>query len=154
MKKTLFGLMWLLSLPVVATQFNTVVPIHDKGAQTFYIKGQLGSLDAAEFMLDTGSGYLVINQESLAQLKESGQVGYVKNIKGILANGDELIVPVWRIASMTINDQCILRDVEAAVFPGQTRQILGLTALRKAAPFIVSFDPPQIVFSNCLHVES
>jgi hypothetical protein len=154
MKKLSFGLMWVLSLSVVAAPFNAVVPIRDKGAQTFYIKGKLGSLDATEFMLDTGSGYLVINQDSLAQLKEGGQAGYVKDIRGILANGDEFVVPVWKISSMTINDQCILRDVEAAVFPGQTRQILGLTALKKAAPFIVSFDPPQIVFSHCNRAES
>jgi predicted aspartyl protease len=154
MKKVLLSLMCLLPLPVVAAQFNAVVPIHDKGAQTFYIKGQLGSLDSTEFMLDTGSGYLVINQESLAQLKESGQAGYVKDIKGILANGDEFVVPVWKISSMTINDQCILHEVEAAVFPGRTRQILGLTALKKAAPFIVSFDPPQIVFSHCNRAKS
>lgn len=154
MKKVLFGLMVLMSLPVVAAQFNAVVPIHDKGAQTFYVKGQLGNLDTSEFMLDTGSGYLVINQESLAQLKESGQAGYVKDIKGILANGDEFVVPVWKISSMTINDQCILHDVEAAVFPGKTRQILGLTALKKAAPFTISFDPPQITFSRCNRIES
>lgn len=149
MKKVLICLICALSLPISAAQFNAVVPIHDKGAATFYVKGKLGSLDATEFMLDTGSGYLVINQESLAQLKRIGQAGYVKDIKGILANGDELVVPVWRIASMTINEQCTLHDVEAAVFPGQTRQILGLTALKKAAPFILSFDPPQIVFSHC-----
>ncbi|MCG6969403.1 MAG: retroviral-like aspartic protease family protein [Gammaproteobacteria bacterium] len=154
MKKVLIILLCGLSLSVAAAPFNAVVPIHDKGAQTFYVEGKLGSLDATEFMLDTGSGYLVINQQSLTQLKENGQAGYVKDIKGILANGDEFVVPVWRIASMTINDQCILRNVEAAVFPGKTRQILGLTALKKAAPFIVSFDPPQIVFSHCTRTES
>jgi hypothetical protein len=154
MKKVLLSLICVLSLPVTAAPFNAVVPIHDKGAQTFYVKGKLGSLDATEFMLDTGSGYLVINQQSLAQLKEKGQAGYVKDIKGILANGDEFIVPVWRIASMSINGQCTLKDVEAAVFPGKTRQILGLTALKKAAPFILSFDPPQIVFSHCMQTES
>jgi predicted aspartyl protease len=154
MKRVLLSLICVLSLPVTAATFNAVVPIHDKGAQTFYVKGKLGSLDATEFMLDTGSGYLVINQHSLAKLKENGQAGYVKDIKGILANGDEFIVPVWRIASMSINDQCTLKDVEAAVFPGKTRQILGLTALKKAAPFILSFDPPQIVFSHCMQTES
>ncbi|KPJ90781.1 MAG: hypothetical protein AMJ53_12940 [Gammaproteobacteria bacterium SG8_11] len=154
MKIVVFNLIWVWSLSVAAAEFSAVVPIHDKGAQTFYVKGQLGSLDATEFMLDTGSGYLVINQESLAQLKESSQANYVKDIRGILANGDEFVVPVWKIASMTINEQCVLRDVEAAVFPGKTRQILGLTALKKAAPFIVSFDPPQIVFSHCDRAES
>jgi hypothetical protein len=42
--------------------------------------------------------------------------------------------------------------VEAAVFPGKTRQILGLSALKKAAPFIFSMDPPNLVLSNCTGV--
>jgi len=149
MNKIIFILIGLLSLPVSAMQYDVVVPIHEKGASTFYINGKLGNLAYTDFMVDTGSGYLVINQESLAQLRDSGQADYMRDIKGIMANGEELLVPVWRISSLTINDQCILYDVDAAVFPGQTRQILGLTALKKAAPFIVSFDPPQIVLSHC-----
>ncbi|MFO7602716.1 MAG: retropepsin-like aspartic protease [Gammaproteobacteria bacterium] len=144
-----------LGLPVVANQ-NTIdlqnttsLAMHKNGAATFYLKGQLGDLAAADFMLDTGSGYLVINQESLAQLQASGQAQYVKDIRGILANGDKLVVPVWRITKLTLGKQCVLRNVEAAIFPGKTRQILGLSALSKAAPFSVSFDPPQIVLSNC-----
>ena len=154
LKKILCLLMCLCFLPVYAATYNAVVPIHDKGANTFYVKGKLGGLDYSEFMLDTGSGYLVINQKSLDQLIEINQAGYVKDIKGILANGEELVVPVWRIDSITINELCTLHNVEAAVFPGQTRQILGLTALKKAAPFIVSLDPPQIILSHCSQAES
>lgn len=152
MKKIIFFLICLLSSSVSAEQGDVVVPIHKKGASTFYIKGKLGNLAATDFMVDTGSGYLVINQESLAQLRKSGQANYMKDINGILANGVKLLVPVWRISSLTINDQCVLHDIDAAVFPGRTRQILGLTALRKAAPFTLSFDPPQIVLSHCIQV--
>ena len=152
MKRIIFFLICLLSSSVSAEQYGVVVPIHKKGASTFYIKGKLGNLASTDFMVDTGSGYLVINQESLTQLKESGQANYMKDIKGILANGKELLVPVWRISSLTINDQCVLHDIDAAVFPGKTRQILGLTALKKAAPFTLSFDPPQIVLSHCPQV--
>jgi hypothetical protein len=35
------------------------------------------------------------------------------------------------------------------VFPARTRQILGLSALNKAAPFTFSVDPPSLVLSNC-----
>ena len=42
-----------------------------------------------------------------------------------------------------------LDEVEAAVFAGTTRQILGLSGLRKVAPFVVSVDPPSLVLSNC-----
>lgn len=152
MKPISFLLIFSLSLPVIADQNSIAIPIHKKEAAAFYVKGKLGNLAYADFMVDTGSGYLVINQESLEQLKEAGQAQYVKEIRGILANGNKFEVPVWRIASFTIDRQCVLRDVEAAVFPGKTRQILGLTGLIKAAPFVFSFDPPQILFSNCPQV--
>ena len=149
LKRILFLFVTGFSLPVLAAPDTVTVPLHKKGASTFYIKGQLGNLAAADFMVDTGSGYLVINQASLAQLQQQGQAHYVKEIRGILANGKKFIVPVWRIASLTIARECVLHNVEAAVFPGKTRQILGLTALKKAAPFSFSFDPPQMVFSHC-----
>jgi len=149
MKVTVLLAMFAFCLPVCAEQNTIAIPIHDKGAATFYLKGKLGNMGYADFMVDTGSGYVVINQESLAQLKKSGQAEYVKDIRGILANGKKFVVPVWRISKLTIDKQCVLRDVDAAVFPGKTRQILGLSALKKAAPFSLSFDPPQIVLSHC-----
>ena len=51
---------------------------------------------------------------------------------------------------MNIGGQCPLEDIEVAVFPGNTRQILGLSTLRQASPFIFSMDPPQLVLSNCI----
>ena len=149
MKVALVLLSFMLCLPAFAEPGTTTVAIHKNGASTFYLKGKLGDLAYADFMVDTGSGYLVINQESLAQLRQHGQAKYVKDIRGILANGKKFLVPVWRISKLTIDKQCVLRNVEAAIFPGKTRQILGLTALKKAAPFSVSFDPPQIVLSHC-----
>ena len=149
LKCCLYLLICVFTLPVFADQATVAVPIHTKGASTFYIKGQLGNLASADFMVDTGSGYLVINQQSLTQLKKQGQASYVKDIRGILANGHKFVVPVWRVSSFTIADQCVLHNVDAAVFPGKTRQILGLTALEKAAPFVFSVSPPQIVLSHC-----
>ena len=150
LRRCTFLILFLFVCPTFATPFNAIVPLKDKGAKTFYVKGKLGDLEYTEFMIDTGSGYMAINQTSLNRLKETGQALYVKDIKGILANGEQLIVPVWRVQSITIHEACVIHDVEVAVFPGKTRQILGLTALKKAAPFTLSFDPPQITLSHCL----
>ena len=73
----------------------------------------------------------------------------MKDIKGILANGSTYIVQVWEVSSITLNDQCTLNNVEVAVFPGKTRQILGLSALKKAAPLELSFDPPVLSLGSC-----
>jgi len=133
----------------VAGDFTAVVPIHNNGVNTFYVDARLGSLDNTKFLVDTGSGYVTINAASLRALQQNGEAVYVKEVKGRLANGATLIVPVWRLGQITIGDACVIKNVEAAVFPDTSRQILGLTALKKAAPFMVSFNPPKLSLSAC-----
>lgn len=139
----------MLSAGARAKQHDISIPIHKRGASTFYVTARLGNLNAEDFMVDTGSGYLIINQASLDRLKSAGEARYVNNIKAILANGAEFVVPVWRVSKFTLGGQCVLHDVAAAVFPGDSGQILGLTVLERAAPITLSFDPPQIVLSHC-----
>jgi predicted aspartyl protease len=137
------------SIVAAAGEFETTVVMRTMDAATFYVTGQISGVGAVDLMVDTGSGYTTINEEILAKLKDAGQVRYLRQLRGRLANGSELDVPVYAIASVSIGDGCWLNNVEAAVFPGQTRAILGLNALQRAAPFVFSFDPPRLMLSNC-----
>jgi predicted aspartyl protease len=139
----------LLGSIVEAAELDTRVPMRHGSAATFYVAGHLGGVGETEFMVDTGSGYVTINEVTLEALKSSDRASYSRDLRGILADGRELIVPVYVIRSLTIGESCRLRNVEAAVFPGATRQILGLSALKKAAPFTFSIDPPHLTLSNC-----
>ncbi len=132
-----------------AVDFDSNIPMRDKGAATFYVDGEISGVGAVDLMVDTGSGYMTINEETLGILEASGGATYVKELSGVLADGSILTVPVYLIGQVRIGENCVLNDVEAAVFPGKTRQILGLSALRQAAPFIFSMDPPKLVLSNC-----
>lgn len=137
----------------LADEFKTSIPMRHGGAATYYVTGQIGDLAEMDFMVDTGSGFLTINETTLELLKSNNQVRYLRNLRGILANGNQMLVPVYRISELNIGGNCSLRDVEAAVFPGTTRQILGLSALKKASPFIFSVDPPNLVLSHCPRAE-
>lgn len=152
MQRTI-GWMALLAMvagrAAVAAEFDSHIPMRDKGAATYYVDGEIHGVGPVDFMVDTGSGYMTINEETLALLRESGDAIYLRDLSGMLADGTTTTVPVYRIAQIRIGVACTLRDIEAAVFPGKTRQILGLSALRQAAPFIFSMDPPQLVLSNC-----
>lgn len=136
----------------VAAEFDSHVPMRDKGAATYYVDGEIHGVGPVDFMVDTGSGYMTINEHTLALLQESGGATYLRDLSGVLADGTTKRVPVYRIAEVRIGAACTLRNVEAAVFPGKTRQILGLSALRQAAPFIFSMNPPQLVLSHCTAV--
>lgn len=127
----------------------TPVPMTLKGSKTFYVSGWMAGIESTEFMVDTGSSYMTINQVTLARLQDHTQVDYLRDLTGILANGDEIVMPVYRIPKIVLGESCELIDIEAVVFPGNTRQILGLSVLRKAAPFMFSVDPPELQLSNC-----
>jgi hypothetical protein len=139
---------------VIAEQFSFDIPMFMKGARTYYISGQIGDIGPTDFMVDTGSSYMTINEDTLARLRQSHAPRYLRQLTGVLANGDEIQVPVYSLASVRIGGICLLEDVEVAVFPGSTRQILGLSALQKAAPFIFSTDPPQLELSRCQLAEA
>ncbi len=138
----------LVATPILADDSDVTVPMHDKGMATYYVNAQIADLGISEFMVDTGSGYLTINEQTLNALQARNQAKYVKELRAVLANGSELIIPVYAITELHIGT-CTIRNVEAAVFPARTRQILGLSALNKAAPFTFSVDPPELVLSNC-----
>jgi predicted aspartyl protease len=142
-------LVLLLALMPTYTLASDAIPMHDKGANTFYINGSIRGLGPTEFMVDTGSGYTTINQNTLEILLEKGEAIYVKQLTGILADGQRNTYPVYRIASIQLGESCVLHGVEAAVFPGNTRHILGLSALKKAGEFTFAFTPPQLRLSNC-----
>jgi hypothetical protein len=128
-------------------QFNRTVPIESRGTSAFYIEGHIEGFGTAELLVDTGSGYTTIDIDTLAVLKRRGHARYLKDLKGIMADGSQKILPVYRIASINLGGDCVVRDVEAAVFPARTRPILGLNVLSKVSPFIFSVNPPSLMLS-------
>lgn len=142
---------WALLLAPIASavEFGTAVPMRNKGAATYYVSGQIYGVGDIDLLVDTGSGYSTIGEDTLNVLVRHKQAVYVKKLTGIMADGSQMTVPVYRIGGVVIGSECWLNEVEAAVFPGSTRFILGLSALSQAAPFIFSLDPPELVLSNC-----
>ena len=132
-----------------ASDFNMQIPMHSKGAATYYVSGFINDSVASDFLVDTGSGYVTINTKTLQRLKREGSAELVKKISAVMADGSEIVVPVYRIATLKLGDSCIIQDVEAAVMPGSTPNILGLSALKKVAPFAMSVTPPTLRLTSC-----
>lgn len=144
-----FVSMYFLAPTAQAAQFSTTVPMSKKGTATYYVPVEFDGVAGNDLMIDTGSDYVTINETTLDLLKQRGKVDYVKQVGGIMANGTGIIVSIYRIANLNIGCCCIVRDVEAAVFEGIERQILGLSALKKVAPFALSLDPAHLILSDC-----
>ena len=144
----------ILSLAVfsgyaVAESSVTHVPMHSAGTATYYVKGQIEGYGTTELLVDTGSGYSTIGEDALAVLKREGSATYLRDLNGIMADGSRRVVPLYLISGITLGSKCVIRKVEVAVFPSKTRPILGLSALRKVAPFMFSIEPPTLMLSRC-----
>ncbi len=154
MKRVLLAALFAGWGVAAAAEFDSVIPMWTKGAATFYVGGEIDGLGAVEFMVDTGSGYLAIGEHILETLKVQGNAEYVRDLTGVMADGTRRVVPVYRLRRVVIGNSCVLHDVEAAVFPGLDRNILGLNALRRASPFVFSVEPPRLVLSHCQDVQA
>jgi predicted aspartyl protease len=144
-----FTMFVVYSALVRAAEPETSLPLHQGTGETFYVDAGGAGQALTKFLVDTGSGYVVINRTTLSSLERQSQATYVRDVNGTMADGSRTTVPVYRIASFQVGCCCPVNDVEVAVFPDARRQILGLSALKKLAPFSISFDPPRLQLSQC-----
>ncbi|MEN8130069.1 MAG: retropepsin-like aspartic protease [Pseudomonadota bacterium] len=145
----LFALSFISVKGALSGVLDTKVPLIDKGISTFYVEGQIGGAGVVDLLIDTGAGYTAINEKTLKTLKKKGLANHLRDITARLANGDSVVVPIYRIEKLNIGGSCEVRNVEVAVLPGDSRCILGLNTLKKVAPFMVSIDPPSLSLSHC-----
>ncbi|MCP4406837.1 MAG: hypothetical protein GY807_03595 [Gammaproteobacteria bacterium] len=142
-------LILLVSTFALAAPPVTRIPMHSAGTATYYIQGKIEGYGEMKLLVDTGSGYSAIGEDTLDVLRGKGAATYLRELNGIMADGSLRVVPVYLIAGINLGGKCMIRGVEVAVFPDNTRPILGLSALKKVAPFVFSLDPPNLLLSRC-----
>lgn len=119
------------------------------GTNTLYVDTHIKGFGETDLLVDTGSGYSTINRNTLKQLLKKGNATFIKTLEGVMADGSRAIVPLYRISAIHLGGKCTLDNIEVAVFPTGAKEILGLNALKKLAPFIFSMNPPSLMLSNC-----
>lgn len=132
-----------------AAPLDTSIRLHQTGTSTYYVAVALDDSASDQFLVDTGSSYVAINKATFRQLSADSRRQRIRQLSAVMADGSEAVVPVYRVPRLTLGGRCVLHDVEVAVLPGTTRNILGMNALRKAAPFAISVSPPSLMLSGC-----
>ncbi len=133
----------------LAADTSEQIPMHSKGMSTYYVSGTINNSVTSDFLVDTGSGYVTINKKTLKKMNQQSSTEFVKKISAVMADGSETVVSVYRLATLKLGDNCVINNVEAAVMPGSTPNILGLSALKKVAPFSMSMTPPSLTLADC-----
>lgn len=135
----------LLLCPALArTEGLQVIPLDPVASGTFYLKALLDQAVEADMLLDTGSGYVSLSPATFARIKDDPGTVFLRHIEGVMADGKRQRVPVYRIAELQLGEACVLHEVEVAVLRGASRDILGLSALRRLQPLTLQLDPPVL----------
>jgi predicted aspartyl protease len=134
------------ALPASASS-PQAIPMQLAGSGAFYVKASLDTRVSTEMLLDTGSGYVSLSDETFAKIKDQPGTVFSRYITGVMANGQASRVPVYSIAELKLSEACVLRDVEVAVFRNAKRDILGLSALKQMQPLTLQLDPPVLTAS-------
>lgn len=142
---TLLGLLWAAAQLQASQSFDIPMQLVSSGA--FYVKASLDSRVDTDMLLDTGSGYVSLSDDTFDKIKDEPGTIFRRFITGVMANGKASRVPVYLISELRLSEQCILRDVEVAVFRNAKRDILGLSALRQLQPLTLQLDPPVLTAS-------
>lgn len=133
-----------------SSEFAALVSMQKQPAGTFYVSASLnGHAGALPLLVDTGSSFMVLNEVLLKELKAHGAAEYVHDIDGVMADGSHRVIPIYRLTALRIGDTCWVHGVEAAIFPSDTRPILGMNVLARLAPFTLSNDPPTLGLNKC-----
>lgn len=134
--------------PLPAPTMMTV-GLQRHSAGTFYVEGALEGYGDINFLVDTGSSYMVINETVLAALQKAGKAAPGRQLSGVMADGSRRVIPTYRLNGLRLGKACWIGDVEAAVIAGNTRPILGMEVLTRLAPFTFSAEPAELMLTRC-----
>lgn len=129
--------------PVSADEFlDVALTSNDVG--TLHVAARIGDTLDAQFLLDTGSAYVVLTDRTRRALAAQGALTRVRELRAVMANNATARAQVYRVSRLRFDDGCEVRDFEAVALPGARKDILGLSVLRKVAPFTVNVDPLRL----------
>jgi len=66
--------------------------MREKGSATFYVQASIRGAGDTELLVDTGSGYVTISENTLSALKHAGGARYVRTLQGVMADGRQKVV--------------------------------------------------------------
>lgn len=124
------------------------VELARSGAGSLTVDAEIAGVPA-RFIVDTGAGMVTVDRSLFKQMRRNGDIREVKRVAARLANNRLQMMTVYEVSHFRVGDTCELGPIEIAVMEGAGRNLMGLSALGRAAPFTIHTSPPSITLSGC-----
>lgn len=144
----LTGLMCTAMVTGVCAE-NINLAMHQEESGNFYVHATVDGNVETDLLLDTGSGYVSLSKATFDKVSATASPRFSRHIFGRMANGKIEKVSLYFLDELKLADNCVLREIEVAVFPKADRDILGLNALSRLQPFTMQLTPARLTSNNC-----
>lgn len=139
----------LLHACAAHADFDVLVPMTDSGAGNFSVSASFGADPSTPFLVDTGAGLTTISQRLFRSLQRTRKLQPIRRVAARLADGRLRALDVYKIDDFRLGDECSLGAIEVAVMANDGRNILGMSALAKTAPFGLHLTPAALAVTRC-----
>lgn len=152
LRNRLFSLLGALFITTAAPtagagDFDAEFSLDQHQSGGLYLNAEVATGVQAEFLLDTGASMVTVTEEVLDAAKSRGEAHHAGAIAARLANGRLQKMEVWELEHLRLGT-CDVGPVEVAVVR-KGRNILGLNALSRMAPFAIHLSPLKLAVSGC-----
>lgn len=137
----------LLALGAASQAEPTSVALEASDVGTLHVAARFDASHTTRFLLDTGSAFVVLTDETRRELQRAGKLERLRELNAVMANNASVRAPVFRVSALDLGNGCVIRDFEAVALPGARKNILGLTALKRVAPFTIQFGPDRLALT-------
>ena len=123
--------------------------MHQAESGNFYVHATVDGNVETDLLFDTGSGYVSLSKATFDKVSATAKPRFSRHIFGRMADGRVEKVAMYFLDELKLADNCVLREIEVAVFPKADRDILGLNALSRLQPFTMALTPATLTSNNC-----
>lgn len=135
------------ALSPVSADFDAELDLEQHDSGGLYLSAEVASGVDAPFLLDTGASMVTLTRELINAARAQGGAHPAGAIAARLANGRLQKMDVWQLDHLWVGG-CDVGPLEVAVVPNG-RNILGLNALSRMAPFAIHLSPLKLKVSGC-----
>ncbi len=152
-RQNMYRLLLILLLGIQASSLAAANEVNlmmtQPSAGGFYIHATLRNGVETDMLVDTGSSYVALSKATFNEIKENSEITFSRYIYGALADGRVEQVPLYILDELRLSDNCVLRNIEAAVFANANSDIIGLNALQLLQPFTLQMAPAILTSHSC-----
>jgi predicted aspartyl protease len=132
--------MFAITARARAPESAVEIPIYADNGVPHVVVSIPGVEPEVEMILDTGAAMVLLPEWVVGKIKG---LKYEEEQIAILANGQELTYSEYTLETLIVGT-CVIHNVTVAIFPGNSRGLLGISALAKVSPVTLNFSTNKL----------